>query len=138
MFSIEYSPSASNTPAYALIVEGWNHLVQEGFTLEDDALPPLSPESRVLFAVSDKDGDIIGVATWTAQKTVATVGLVYVEPSSVNAGVFKALMEALSKRLRNEKIGHVRLTVHAQNKGAQAAMRHLGQQPQALVYDVRL
>ena len=36
---IEYSQSALNTPAFALIAEGWNALVQEGWTLDDDGVP---------------------------------------------------------------------------------------------------
>jgi GNAT superfamily N-acetyltransferase len=135
---IEYSQSALNTPAFALIAEGWNALVQEGWTLDDDAIPPISPESRVLYAANDKDGDIVGVVTWTAQKTVATLGIVYVEPSSTHAGVFKALMEAVRERMKMEKIGYIRFQVHAGNQNAQAALRHLDLTPQALVYAMRV
>ena len=135
---IEYSQSALNTPAFALIAEGWNSMVQEGWSLDDDAVPPLSADSRVLFAANDKDGDIVGVLTWTVHKTVATLGVVYVEPSSVQSGVFKQLMAALVERLKAEKVGHVRFQVHIDNKNAQAALRHLDQKPHALVYDMRL
>ena len=69
---------------------------------------------------------------------MATLGLVYVEPSSTQAGVFKEMMAALQERLRAEKVGHVRFLVHVENKNAQAALRHFDQKPQALVYDMRL
>ena len=135
---IEYSQSALNTPAFALIAEGWNALVQEGWTLDDDGVPPITAESRVIYALNDKDGDVIGVVCWAVHKTVATVGLIYVEPSSTQAGVFKGMMTALQERLRAEKVGHVRFVVHVENKNAQAALRHLDHKPQALVYDLRL
>jgi hypothetical protein len=60
---VEYSQSAANTDAFALIAEGWNDLVQEGHTPDQDAISPVGPGDEVLYAIS-KDGDIVGVLTF--------------------------------------------------------------------------
>ena len=57
---IVYRKSAAATPAFALIIEGWNDLVQDGFTPDLRGDCPIDWHNQVLHYERD-DGEIVGV-----------------------------------------------------------------------------
>ena len=59
MIEVRYSKSASFTPAFALIAEGWNELVQSGLTSEGRGDAPFDASSEVLYA-EQPDGEVVG------------------------------------------------------------------------------
>ena len=87
------------------MAEGWNELVQEGFTPDGDGVSPVKPDNEVLFAVSD-DNDVVGVLAYAldAPANAYDVTLAYVEPSSRKRGVFKALIAQLQKLAREDRV----------------------------------
>jgi GNAT superfamily N-acetyltransferase len=133
---IGYSPSAGNTEAFAIIAEGWNELVQEGYTPDRDGGCPVSPSDEVFYAVS-KEGDLVGVLTYKQETLgVARVTLAYVEPSSRKRGVFNALLAALKDRC--QKVGWSRIDGLAapNNEAALRTMKSIGGYVQTILYSV--
>ena len=59
---VEYSRSAANTPAFALIAEGWCELVSDGHTPDYQGICPVDAGSELFYGRS-KDGDCVGVLT---------------------------------------------------------------------------
>jgi GNAT superfamily N-acetyltransferase len=136
---IEYSKSAVNTEAFALIAEGWNDLVQEGHTPWGVGVCPVRANSEVLYAIA-KESDVVGCLVWEHDVVSgqATVTLAFVEPSSRKRGVFKALLAALIARYKDAPCTRIALAVEAENKVGQAALRHTGVQPATILYDIPL
>ena len=134
---VEYSQSAANTDAFALIAEGWNDLVQEGHTPDQDAISPVGPGDEVLYAIS-KDGDIVGVLTFKVgeRPRVARITLAYVEPSSRRRGVFKDLASELCRLCKERGLARIDCFISPQNDLAQYAAKELGGYPQAVVVSV--
>ena len=134
---VEYSQSAANTDAFALIAEGWNDLVQEGHTPDQDAISPVGPGDEVLYAVSN-DGDIVGVLTFKVgeRPLSARITLAYVEPSSRRRGVFKDLVAELRRLCKERGFTRIDGLVAPQNDLAQYAVKELGGYPQAVVVSV--
>jgi GNAT superfamily N-acetyltransferase len=120
---VEYSQSAANTDAFALIAEGWNDLV--------------GPGDEVLYAIS-KDGDIVGVLTFKVgeRPRVARITLAYVEPSSRRRGVFKDLASELRRLCKERGLARIDCFISPQNDLAQYAAKELGGYPQAVVVSV--
>lgn len=106
MVTIGYSKSATNTEAFALIAEAWNEMVQEGFSPDGIAFPPIGPTSEVIYAVGN-EGDVTGCIVFDqdAEQGVVNVRLAYVEPSSRRKKIFSEMFAALRS--------------HAQRRGAQ-------------------
>lgn len=134
---VEYSHSAANTDAFALIAEGWNDLVQEGHTPDQDAVSPVGPGDEVIYAIGN-DGDIVGVLTFKAGERpgVARITLAYVEPSSRKRGVFKDLVTELRRLCKERGLTRIDGLVAPQNNLAQYAVKELGGYPQAVVFSV--
>jgi GNAT superfamily N-acetyltransferase len=134
---IEYSKRASKTPAFALMAEGWNELVQEGFTPEGDGVSPVKPDNEVLFAVGD-DADVVGVLAYAldAPANAYVVSLAYVEPSSRKRGVFKALIAQLQKLAREDRVDRIELQAAVENAPFQAVLRHLNRPVVSVVYEL--
>jgi GNAT superfamily N-acetyltransferase len=134
---VDYSQSAANTDAFALIAEGWNELVQDGHTPDQDAISPVGPGDEVLYAIG-KDGDIVGVLTFKVGERpgVARITLAYVEPSSRKRGVFKDLVAELRRLCKERGLTRIDGVIAPQNDLAQYAVKELGGYPQSVVFSV--
>ena len=95
---ILYSERAQHTPAFSLIAEGWNELVQTGNSPDGVAISPVTKDSEVVYAALD-NGEIVGVlvygSDWVMDEHPTRVQLAYVEPSSRRKGVFRAMLAEL-------------------------------------------
>ena len=136
---IGYSAHASNTPAFALIAEGWNELVQEGFTPDGQGSCFVEPEDQVLYAVREDD-EVIGVLAFRHFEPLGMfyVKLGYVEPTSRRQGVYRALYEALLDRAAKQKVFRVTSTVHVDNVAMHEVMKRLVNPVVALSYETML
>ena len=122
-----YSKTAAATPAFALIAEGWNELVQEGLTPDMRGDCPVSWTNSVIFAARD-DGEIVGVVCYNPCDVTKSfvVSLGYVEPTSRKQGVFRELWAALVVKAKEAHVARVVVDVSVQNSAALAILRHLG------------
>lgn len=134
--NIAYSRRALHTPAFALLAEGWNEIVQEGMSPELVGVSPVAPDDEVFHAVS-ADGDIVGVLSWSAPTNsgVFKITIAYVEPTSRRKGVFKALMNALREIATQDKIVRITTEIAPMNAIAKAAFGQVGLKPSTVVYD---
>lgn len=133
---IVHNRRASYTPAYGLLAEGWNELVQSGFVPEHNGVSPVAWDNEVFYAVSD-EGDIVGVIVWAAsqQSAVYEVKLADVEPSSRRRGVFRAMFDELAARARKNNVVRIASSVHAGNTVARMAFEKAGGIPAAVVFE---
>jgi GNAT superfamily N-acetyltransferase len=133
---IGYNRQASNTPAFALIAEGWNELVQESLTPDMQGVCPVSASSQVLYALGP-DGDAVGVLTWEHHKDQATfeVTLAYVEPSSRKQGVFTALYLALFEMAKKSGVSAIHFQLHPSNKPAATVLGKLHGRVSSVLYE---
>ena len=133
---IGYNRRASHTPAYGLLAEGWNEVVQDGFAPDQQGVSPVAWDNEVLYAVSD-EGDIVGVIAWasTPQSAVYIVTLAYVEPSSRRRGVFLAMFQDLANRARTSNSVRIDSTFYGQNEQAIAAFKRVGGMPAAMTLE---
>jgi len=131
---IEHSLRADKTPAFALLAEGWNELVQEGLTPEGQGLSPVAPSHEVLYAFSDA-GDIVGVIAFEVEDTTAKVSLAFVEPSSRKRGVFRALL-AFMKAAEHLGIDRIEIEAPVENQPFQAVMRRLNSPAISVRYEL--
>ncbi len=134
---IEYSRRASKTPAFALLAEGWNELVQDGYTPDGDGVSPVKPDNEVLYAISD-DGDVVGVIayTFTDENRAVEITLAYVEPSSRRRGVFKSLVARLRGVARDARVDRIYMQSVVDNAPFQAVLRRLNRPVVSVVYDL--
>ncbi|MBY0559991.1 GNAT family N-acetyltransferase [Hyphomicrobium sp.] len=135
MSKIVYNRSCANTDAFALLVEGWNELVQDGFTPDGLASPPISAEKEVLFAVS-KEGDIVGTIAfdYVAGRDALVIALGYVEASSRRKGVFTELYAALKARATEAGVKRILIPVAPNNAVALAVLAKLGSVAESVLY----
>lgn len=98
MSTIEHSPSAAKTPAFALVTEGWNEIVQEGLSPDGLGVTPFDGRSEVLF-VSDNDREPVATVVYhhDPRTALVTIQLVYVEYSSRRRGYLRALLTDLTR-----------------------------------------
>jgi GNAT superfamily N-acetyltransferase len=130
---IGHSESLSWTPAFALIVEGWNELVQAGETPEGSAHTPFA-SSQAFYAEED-DGEIVGVLVFDRQgRRQFDVTLAYVEPTSRRQGVFAELFAALKAKAKQDRVA--RIVCASADQAMQAVMARLGGQVAGVVYEV--
>jgi len=134
MIKLAYNSSAAFTPAFALIAEGWNELVQAGLTPEGRADAPFDAASEVIYAERD-DGEIIGAVCYHRRACQFYVTLAFVEPTSRKQGVFTDLFEALKIKAKEEKIARITGDAHAENEVMQAVMARLRVQPAAVTFE---
>lgn len=123
---IAYSRSCANTAAFALLVEGWNELVQEGITPDGLAVCPVGADCECLFAYS-ADGDIVGAIAfkYVKETDALSVVLAYVEPSSRKRGVFSALLADLKNRATS-RASQIVVNVPAVNDGGLETAQKMG------------
>jgi predicted GNAT family acetyltransferase len=132
---VVYSHRAADTPAFALIAEGWNEMVQEGLTPDGVGVCPVKADDEVLYTVS-AEGDIVGVLVYGQEAcgSVIRVSLAYVEPSMRKRGVFKMLLAALKQSAVTREM---RVEIQAPtNSLIQAVLRHLNTPVAAVVYEI--
>lgn len=136
---IEYRKSAAATPAFALIAEGWNELVQDGMTTDLRADCPVDVCNEVLHYERD-DGEIVGVVCWFNNEVTNAfvVSLAYVEPTSRRHGVFRELYAKLRDRALTASISRIVFQVHPQNAGMVEVVKKLGAMVVSLTFDTIL
>lgn len=90
---VRYSDKVSTSPAFALVVEGYNYLVQEN--LIDQYGKGVQWHDRVLYV--QQDGEILSCLVFQHSPAQAAfvVRVAYTEPSSRKKGHFKALWNEL-------------------------------------------
>jgi hypothetical protein len=123
---IAYSRSCANTAAFALLVEGWNELVQDGVTPDGLAVCPVTADCECVYAYEQND-DILGAVAfrYVRELDALEVVLAYVEPSSRKRGVFTALLADLKARFQ-ETVSQIIVSVPAANGTGLAAVQKLG------------
>jgi len=125
---ILYSERAQHTPAFSLIAEGWNELVQTGNSPDGVAISPVTKDSEVVYAALD-NGEIVGVlvygSDWVMDEHPTRVQLAYVEPSSRRKGVFRAMLAELVSRARTLKKTTVVMSSTPENSDVMTVMRKL-------------
>jgi predicted GNAT family acetyltransferase len=134
---IGYSKRAGCTPAFAILAEGWNELVQSDLTPEGLAVSPVQEEDEVLYAIS-KEGDIVGALAFRQKNDVITTSLSYVEPSSRRKGVYTLMFNELLVRAMERAIVHLHSEVSVENKTMQAVLRHTGRAAVSLLFEMNL
>jgi predicted acetyltransferase len=134
--TVGYNRRASSTKAFALIAEGWNEIVQDGFTPDLVGTCPVTADSEVIFAASD-DGDVVGVLTWTHHKLLDLfeVTLGYVEPSSRKRGVFAEMFADLLQRAKRAHVATVHIPIHPGNSVGRVVSEKLSGRPTAVIYE---
>lgn len=139
MVKLGYSRRAAATPAFALIIEGFNELVQSGLTPEGRADLGALPTTEVLYAARD-DGELVGVLCWDRCDAASqwSVALGYVEPTSRKQGVYHELWAALIERARHEGVARIIGSVHPDNQPMRAVMEKLGRHLASLTYEALL
>jgi len=132
------SKSAAATPAFELIAEGWNVLVQEGLSPDYRGVCPVDWHNAVLYACPGDEGEVVGVLTYSHDDVCNAylVSLAYVEPTSRRQGVFRAMWAALLDRAKEKNVARVILEVSVRNAPAKAAMGRLGAEPERVVYEL--
>ena len=137
---IEYSRKASQTPAFALLAEGWNEIVQSGFTPDLVGVCPVTADTEVLYAIST-EGDLVGVLAWDGSTPDGKyrVTMAYVEPSSRRKGVFHALLTTLKQKARQDSpvngVGTIISIIGEQNTIAKLAFAREQGQPVCSIYE---
>ena len=135
MIEVRHSASLSFTPAFALIVEGWNELVQAGATPDGVAHAPFGASTEALYAERE-DGEIVGVLVFDRHaRRQLEIALAYVEPTSRKQGVFAELFAALKEKAKYDRVARIVCAVHAEDPAMQAVMARLGGQVAALTYE---
>ena len=134
---IGYSKRASSTAAFALLVEGWNDLVQEGFTPEGVAMSPVQADDEVLYAIS-AEGDIVGAMAFQVEEDSVWINLSYVEASSRKRGVYRELFAALLKLARERNVAKITSEVATGNKIMQLVLRRMGRAAVSVTYELTL
>ena len=135
--AISYDKSVSKTPAFALIAEAWNELVQAGHTPEHMGTPAFGPSSEVLVACHAEDQDVIGVLVWDHDRDRATfnIRLAYVEPSSRQRGVFTELLVRLIDIATDRGILSIFATVSADDAVGHAVLKAGKLKPVSVEYE---
>jgi predicted acetyltransferase len=136
VFEIRYSRHACRTEAFALISEGWNEAVQEGYTPELVGVCPVGDHSEVVYAVS-QDGDVVGVIAWDSDDSRLTfdVLLYYVEPSSRKQGVFTEMCRVMAEHAKKRGASSIFISAHPDSKPAHIAIGKLKGRPIEMRYE---
>ena len=131
---IGHSKSAATTPAFALIAEGWNDLVQSGMTPDADGASPINAKTQVLYLEED-DGEIVAVLCFKRAGARVKIVLSYVEETSRRRGYYRMLWESLIVQCQTLGVQRVTAEVHPANDTMHAVMRHLERPLTGLVYE---
>ena len=133
---VEYSRSAANTPAFALIAEGWCELVSDGHTPDYQGICPVDAKSELFYGRS-KEGDCVGVLVFTHDKQthVITIQLAYVEPSSRQQNVFTEMFTELTGLAAQRSVKLIYADVSGENAGAKIVLTKLKAVPITVKYE---
>jgi GNAT superfamily N-acetyltransferase len=131
---VRYSKMVGETPAFAIISEGINDLVENRY-YDGRGGFPVGWNDQVLYAVSE-EGDIVAVLTYQKFKARNSyyVTLGYTEPSSREQGIFSQLWGELLNRARNDGVTRIDAETHVKNKPMQAALAKYNARCQGLSY----
>ena len=113
-------------------------------TVQKGVVALLSNEEKGFYIIAEEKGKIVGqlmiTFEWSDWRncTIWWLQSVYVEPTSRNKGIFKALLEEVKKRGTKAHVMDLRLYVHKSNKKAMAAYKGTGfSQKPYLVYGTK-
>jgi hypothetical protein len=132
-----YSKRADLTPAFALIAEGWNDLVQSGLSPEGRGYCPVKPSTEVFYAERE-DKEIVGVLCFDRDGDRWQVCLAYVEPTSRKQGAFRSMWKSLVAFATKQEAASIILSQHVDNEAMEAVMAKIGLQPAAITYEAIL
>ena len=127
---------AVSSPAFQLISEGMNYLVQEGLHPGPELL--LQETDQAIWA--QEGGEVLGVIVFRYRPNVPMMQVVlsYVEPSSRRNGLYTRLMNALVKRAEEERIVSILSTVSTVNASMLKLMQKMGRAPTAVLYELKV
>lgn len=139
-FTIGYSDKLGRAPipVIRLAHEAVNAIVQAGHTGARACVAP-DEENIVIYAKSEH-GDPIGILLYTIAEAYGTIHLDigYVEPSSRQDGVYRAMFLDLVHRAKEKKLYSIRSMIHVNNRVMLDLAQRDGFKPTIaeLVYDV--
>lgn len=108
---------------YALVVEGYNELVQDNLDAHD-CEAPFAAGDQVLYAMAD--AEVVGVLCWRRDpRGVQAVTSAYVEPSSRKQGAMRRLWETMAAHREECGSTAAHVTIHPNNKVAAAVLTKL-------------
>jgi GNAT superfamily N-acetyltransferase len=133
---IRQAASVVSSPAFPLISEGMNYLVQEGLHCGSDHI--LHETDQAIWA--EEDGEVLGVIVFRCKVAASSIQIVlsYVEPSSRRNGLYSSLMNALVKRAEEERIVSILSTVSTANAAMIKLMQKMGRAPTAVLYELKV
>ena len=133
---VEYSRTAANTPAFALIAEAWCELVTDGHTLDYQGTCPVDANSELFYAISS-DGDPVGVLAFKLdmQTDAITIQLAYVEPSSRQQNVFTEMFASLKALAKMRAVRLIYAEVSEGNVIGRTTMAKLNAVPITVKYE---
>lgn len=137
---LKFSTSVTLTPAFAIIAEGWNEMVQDFLTPEGVGFPPFAENSRAVYA-ENTDDEIVGVIVWNIQtpnSPIIEIQMAYVEPTSRRRKVFRTMLDGLVKHVSVMGVDQIRIAVLPGNEIAEQVVRALGWEPLKTVYACQL
>lgn len=130
MSTLAHSLSAAKTPAFALVTEGWNELVQEGLTPDGLGVTSFDGSAEVLY-ILDNDQEPVAALVYSVDSRLRTIELhmAYVEHSSRRRGYFRALALELVKLAKGRGYQEIAVTLPTDSSpeanGARAAFRRV-------------
>ncbi|MGK9084887.1 GNAT family N-acetyltransferase [Brucella intermedia] len=136
VITVGYSKNVQNTEAFAIIAEGWNEMVQEGFTPDRISFPLITPQTEVLFARSGDE--LVGCLLWQHDVDSETfeVHMAYVEMSFRKKGAFRAMVTDLQKLARQRKVTRTLFYVGVGNTVAETVLPRLKAKPSTKIYEM--
>ena len=125
-----------SSPAFQLISEGMNYLVQEGLHSGHEFL--LQETDSAIWA--EEEGEALGVIVFRYKMSAPAMQVVlsYVEPSSRRNGLYTRLMNALVKRAEEQRIVSILSTVSTVNASMLKLMQKMGRAPTAVLYELKV
>ena len=127
---------AVSSPAFQLISEGVNYLVQQGLHPGPEFL--LQETDQAIWA--EEEGEALGVIVFRYKPNIPVMQIVlsYVEPSSRRNGLYTSLMNSLVKRAEDQGIVSILSTVSMANASMQKLMHKMSRAPTAVLYELKV
>jgi GNAT superfamily N-acetyltransferase len=134
--NIRQAASVVSSPAFPLISEGMNFLVQEGLHCGNEHI--LHETDQAIWA--EEDGEVLGVIVFRYKVASSAIQIVlsYVEPSSRRNGLYTRLMNALVARAEEQSIVRILSTVSTVNAAMIKLMQKMGRPPTAVLYELKV
>jgi len=109
-----------------LIFEGVNEMVQNATYPSDGLDLMVHTADQIIYAVDDKDNDVVGVLCFRIELGVAEISLVYVEPASRRQGVATGMMNCLNTKMISKGINRKATSIRAANEVAKIVLGKFG------------